>query len=42
MFNEKLGVMRVVTGHQSFTKAFSIRVFVTRNVVACVILSLAL
>ena len=37
MFNGKLGVMRVVTGHQGFTRAFSIRVFITRNAVPTVI-----
>ena len=37
MFNGKLGVIRVVTSHQGFTRAFSIRVFVTRNVVPTVI-----
>ena len=33
MFKRKLGVIRVVTSHQGFTRAFSIRVFITRNVV---------
>ena len=37
MFNGKLGVIRVVTSHQGFTRVFSIRVFVTRNVVPTVI-----
>ena len=37
MFNGKLGVLRVVTSHQGFKRAFSIRVFVTRNVVPTVI-----
>ena len=41
MFNRKLGAMRVVTSHQNFTRAFSIRLFVTRNVVASVIFRLA-
>ena len=33
----KLGVMRVVTSQLGFTRAFSIRVFITRNVVPTVI-----
>ena len=37
MFNGKLEVIRVVTSHQGFTRAFSIRDFVTRNVVPTVI-----
>ena len=32
-----VGVIRVVTSHQGFTRAFSIRVFKTRNVVPTVI-----
>ena len=37
MFNGKLRVMRVLTSHQGFTRAFSIRVFITRSVVPTVI-----
>ena len=33
IFNGKLGVIRVVTSHQGFSRAFSIRGFVTKNVV---------
>ena len=33
MFDGKLGVIRVVTSQLGFTRAFSIRVFITRNVV---------
>ena len=33
----KLGVMRVVTSQLGFTRAFSIRVLITRNVVPTVI-----
>ena len=33
----KLGVIRVVTSQLGFTRAFSIRVFITRNVVPTVI-----
>ena len=38
MFIGKLGVTRVVTSNHGFTRAFSIKVFVTRNVVPTVIL----
>ena len=41
MFNGKLGVIRVVTSQLGFTRAFSIRVLVTRNVVPTVILGRA-
>ena len=34
--------MRVVTSHQGFTRAFSIRVFVTRNVVPTLIIGIDL
>ena len=37
MFTGKLGVIRLVTSHQGFTGAFSIRVFITKNVVPTVI-----
>ena len=33
----KLGVIRIVTSQLGFTRAFSIRVFITRNVVPTVI-----
>ena len=37
MFNGKLGVIRVVTSQLGFTRAFSIRVLIVRNVVPTVI-----
>ena len=39
IFYGKLALMRIVTSHHSFTRAFSIRVFVTKNVVPTVIFS---